>query len=87
MNYRYAQNLKKITCEEFVPLFDQQYPLKWTDVQVRDDRKEFFLITVKLRFRRRSSRCYGKSSNGQRFNNPRAACQPAIDLERSTLLI
>jgi hypothetical protein len=35
MNYRYAQNLKKITCEEFVPLFDkQQQHLKWTDVQV-----------------------------------------------------
>ncbi len=36
MNYRYAQNLKKITCEEFVPLFDKQHQqhLKWTDVQV-----------------------------------------------------
>ena len=37
MNYRYAQNLKKITCEEFVPLFDQQQEqagLKWTDIQV-----------------------------------------------------
>ena len=35
MNYRYAQDLKKITCEEFVPLFDKQQPhLKWTDVQV-----------------------------------------------------
>jgi hypothetical protein len=35
MNYRYAQNLKKITCEEFVPLFDkQQQHLKWADVQV-----------------------------------------------------
>ncbi|CAF3022304.1 unnamed protein product [Rotaria socialis] len=34
MNYRYAQNLKKITCEEFVPLFDeQQQNLKWADVQ------------------------------------------------------
>jgi hypothetical protein len=38
MNYRYAQNLKKITCEEFVPLFDkqqQQQHLKWADVQVK----------------------------------------------------
>lgn len=35
MNYRYAQNLKKITCEEFVPLFNEQQPhLKWGDVQV-----------------------------------------------------
>ncbi|CAF1229561.1 unnamed protein product [Adineta ricciae] len=36
MNYRYAQNLKKITCEEFVPLFDKQQPnLKWSNVQCR----------------------------------------------------
>lgn len=38
MNYRYAQNLKKITCEEFIPLFNQQQEqkhLQWTDVQVR----------------------------------------------------
>jgi hypothetical protein len=35
MNYRYAQDLKKITCEEFVPLFDAQHVhLKWTEVQV-----------------------------------------------------
>ena len=87
MNYRYAQNLKKITCEEFVPLFDQQYPLKWTDVQVRDDRHRSFVVTVKLRFRKRFSQCYGKYSNGQRVNNHRVACQPAIDLERSTPLI
>ncbi|CAF1222382.1 unnamed protein product [Rotaria sordida] len=36
MNYRYAQNLKKITCEEFIPLFDKQqqhHHLKWSDVQ------------------------------------------------------
>ena len=38
MNYRYAQNLKKITCDEFVPLFNQQQEqkhLQWSDVQVR----------------------------------------------------
>ncbi|CAF4822353.1 unnamed protein product [Rotaria sp. Silwood1] len=34
MNYRYAQNLKKITCEEFIPLFDkQQQHLTWANVQ------------------------------------------------------
>ncbi|CAF1593074.1 unnamed protein product, partial [Adineta steineri] len=34
MNYRYADNLKKITCEDFIPLFDkQQQHLKWVDVQ------------------------------------------------------
>ncbi|CAF1350503.1 unnamed protein product [Adineta steineri] len=34
MNYRYADNLKKITCEDFIPLFDkQQQHLKWIDVQ------------------------------------------------------
>ena len=37
MNYRYAQNLKKITCEDFIPLFDQQQKhLEWNSVQVKE---------------------------------------------------
>ena len=62
MNYRHAQNLKKISCEELV-------------------------IEVRLRSRRRSFRYYDKCSNGQHSNNHHTACQPAIDLERSMLLI
>jgi len=51
MNYRYAQNLKKITCEEFVPLFDkQQQELKWTDVQVYNANRSKFRFIFLLIF-------------------------------------
>ena len=36
MNYREESQLKQVNCEEFVPLFNQQYPdHNWSDVQVR----------------------------------------------------
>ena len=35
MNYRDESSLKQINCEDFVPLFNQQYPDQpWTAVQV-----------------------------------------------------
>ena len=48
MNYRYAENLKKITCEEFLPLFNEQQQsqnLKWNDVQVR---KRFSMLFKRI---------------------------------------
>ncbi|CAH8636899.1 unnamed protein product [Schistosoma rodhaini] len=50
MNYRSAENLKQIHCDEFVELFDKQYPdHKWSTVELKIHRLlvEIFQVATK----------------------------------------